>query len=487
MASISQRGKGWRVLWRYGGTRTGGQQSWTYTTEQHAQHAKQIAEAHRHRITAVEVAAAVLGIKYEPPTEEDLKHTPTVSQFAKQWLASRTQATDRTKIDHQSRLDRIILPAIGDVEVHRVTGTDIAAVLNPIIATRSTSTADAYYLTMQSLFAFAVVEGLRDDNPAKRINYKTQRPSARDATDPDDDRVHLQMWEFELIVSHLHPDALPLVLFLAGTGCRWSEATAVPVSAIDLDKREARIYRAWKLARDGDDPTGRRKKWIIGPTKGRNKRTVPLPQAVLDAVTPLLKGRPKDALVFEPKDLRRPKVDEPTPARGERGKGKREPRRLAHNNFVTRRWDPAVTAAMRCPEHPPPPRGRRVPYDPDNPQRCGTHGGRNSRGEPCGRWAAEGWNRCHDCLKPAKDAVSTCGCRRLTRRPTPHDLRHSLVEWSRTAGIPMAAISRQVGHQDMKITDKVYSSAEVSPAVAAMFDTLYMPEHQAERRGSPPA
>ncbi len=58
--------------------------------------------------------------------------------------------------------------------------------------------------------------------------------------------VFLTHGQFAALLGAVPERWQPLVLTLAGTGMRWSEATALPVSAFDLASQTVRVTRAWK-------------------------------------------------------------------------------------------------------------------------------------------------------------------------------------------------------------------------------------------------
>ncbi len=389
MASISQRGESWRVLWRLGG-RGGAQQSTTWPTEDLAQRADEIARAHRHKITADQVYEAILG---PDPTEPDADRGPTVSQFADTWLTSRTRLAPGQVARYRSQLDQRILPAIGHIHLRELSGTDVAGLLNKLRADGlKDATVTRYYACLHALLAFALLEKKIDDNPARRTDFIRDIVSHDDLGDDGDDHVYLTRYEYERILGNLKPIARPLVEFLAGTGCRFSEGTAIAPSAVDVLGGKVRIHRAWKY--DG-------RRWYLGTTKGRRRRTVTIGKrltlVLAELVTQRLEGDPDGLLLTAP-----------------------EGGRIIHSNFVNRFWDPAVAAAMRCGQHPP----------------------LDAEGEP----------------DPAPLAVSTCPCpTRLKKRPTLHDLRHSHVAWLIAEGRPIASISRRIGHHSTVITEQVYA------------------------------
>ena len=65
-------------------------------------------------------------------------------------------------------------------------------------------------------------------------------------------------------------------------------------------------------------------------------------------------------------------------------------------------------------------------------------------------------------------AVARAG---LDPRPTPHDLRHTCASWMIAAGVPIAVVSRHLGHENIQITVDVYGDvdrASFAAAAAAM-------------------
>lgn len=142
---------------------------------------------------------------------------------------------------------------------------------------------------------------------------------AAGAKTPDDaeaaEMVFLTPNEFAQLLDAVPEYWRPLVTFLAATGLRWGEATALRRGDFDLDaaKPFVRVSRAYKR---GETKT------YIGSTKsGRGIRTVPLPRSAADAIRPLVLAADDGAQVF----------------RGERGGTK------LHGHFNERVWGPAVT------------------------------------------------------------------------------------------------------------------------------------------------
>jgi integrase len=407
MASIEQRGDSWRVYWRQGG-RGGPKQSSTWDSQKRALHAKTIAEAHKHRIDADEVFTAVTGVPV--PGHRHLEPAPpTVTEWADLWLATKTRIAPGTAGRYRQQLRDHILPAFGQLPLDEVEGSHIALLLNELRKHYKDTTVTRYYACVHAMFAYAVLERKIPDNPARRTDW-VRDLIAHDDTD-DGEHVYLAQEEFALICSQADPFAEPVLRVLAGTGLRYSEATAIAVAAVNLAVAPptVRVHQAWKK-----DDAGR---WYLGATKGRKRRTISVgPQLGEQVMAPLVGGRRGEVLLL----------------RAKRGG------RLDYANFRFRYWEPAVDAAMRCPVHPPDGVG------------------------PDGRGV---WPR---------GAVSGCDCPiRLHRRPTLHDLRHSFVAWQIAAGVPIVAISQHIGHSTTTITEQVYAGIlpKVHQALAVAADT----------------
>lgn len=64
------------------------------------------------------------------------------------------------------------------------------------------------------------------------------------------------------------------------------------------------------------------------------------------------------------------------------------------------------------------------------------------------------WNR----------AVKKAG---LEPAPTPHDLRHTCASWLLAAGVPITTVSRQLGHESIKVTADLYTDVDRTSHQAA--------------------
>jgi integrase len=472
MATIRQRAGSWNVYWRLGG-RGGPTQSTTWPTEEYAQRAAQIAEAHQHRITAEKVEATILG-EPDAPKKSAL---PTVAEWAETYLTAKTRITPNTRGKYRSMLDLEILPAIGHLRLDEVEGVHISHLLTALgicdcpvrgeppkgprcARTRSRTshgltpkTVTRYYAVIHAMFGYAVREKKIADNPAKRTDFVRDLIAHDDLDAEGADHVYLTPAEYHLIRAHADPQTRTVLDYLIGTGARWGEATAAAVASVDpmANPPVARIHRAWKFRPPAERTPDEPHAWYIGATKGRSRRTVEIGQTLLESLLPVIAGEPEDAPLL----------------RTQRGGF------LEYNAFARRRFAPAVIAAMRCEVHPPAPRGRTARPDELVGPRCGDNGGVRTNGTPCRAVVVPGMNRCKDHIAPARDAVSDCACpTRLRKQPTIHDLRHTHAAWLIAAGEPIIAISRRLGHHSITITERVYAGIlpRVNQAIVAALD-----------------
>lgn len=130
---------------------------------------------------------------------------------------------------------------------------------------------------LSAALATAVRGGMIGSNPAIGMRLPRVEPA---------EQVYLTPDEYQAIRDKLPLWAVPLADFLAGTGCRFGEATALTIRDIDPKAGTARISKAFK--RGGE----------IGPPKtARSRRTVWLPRELVNVLHSLMQ-RDKDALLF---------------------------------------------------------------------------------------------------------------------------------------------------------------------------------------------
>jgi integrase len=304
MASIEDRANDHRVVWRQGGLK-----QWEkFATRAEAEDFAAMVKAHGDQWPYGWVKGH--GFTGEPST------APTFTAWAARSIASRARANDRTRHDYLRDLERHITPTFGPMQLDRITPEMVGQWLIGLkVAGVAPKTVKNLHGLASSVMQTAVKEGLCSSNPFR--GAMGALPSVR-----QEEMVFLTRGEFDTLVSKVPEFWRALVLLLGLTGLRWSEATALRVGDIDPLARRLTVTRAWKRTPDNY--------FVIGePKSRRSRRTITIPNTLLDALLPLIAARPDDDLLFlSPQG-----------------------RPVRHANFRQRVWLPAVRAMQRCPEH----------------------------------------------------------------------------------------------------------------------------------------
>jgi integrase len=240
-----------------------------------------------------------------------------------------------TRDDYRGIADRSIIPILGDISLDAVTKADVGRWIawqesqksrrRGATTTTSPKTVRNYHAFLSSVFTAAVEAKLRTDNPARGV--RISRGQKHEA-------VFLSRNEFATLLHFVPAHYKPLVMFLVGSGSRWSEATALERRDINVDTEPAtaRISKAWK------------KNNVIGPPKSdKGRRTVSLWPEIVGELD--LSGN-GSGFLFQ---------------------GVQNASRVWYGPFKTRVWDRAVAAANdaeRCAEAGLAPIGKRpTPHD----------------------------------------------------------------------------------------------------------------------------
>ena len=297
----------WRVMWRESGTVL--QQ--TFDTQDKADDFKALVEAHGNKTPR----GWILGKGY--PEDNPDQQTVKFRDYAETTLAARQKADERTKADYRAMLERHVYPVIGDLPVDRIDRYHVAKIAETLRSNdKSAKTIANVHSLLSSILADAVADQILRRNPAKGA-----LPNLPDAK--TEEMCFLTQGEFAHILEHVNGDTYKaLTLVLAGTGLRWSEATALRVADVDiLGRKTLTVSKAWKR-REG--------RFEIGtPKTNRSRRTIGLSTVLLDALIPLVSARQPNEYVFTTK------YGHP----------------VRHSNFYNRVWLPTVEGAQLCTHH----------------------------------------------------------------------------------------------------------------------------------------
>lgn len=173
---------------------------------------------------------------------------------------------------------------------------------------------------------FCIVQAAIDADPQLRTMNcckRTKLPRVDDHT--VEEMTFLERDEYQRIAAEItDPDARDLADWLVGTGMRWSEATALRISDLNLtaDRPSVNVQRAWKKAKKGTAGGA----FYLGPPKTKKaRRLLRLSPVQVEMARRLATGRKGDDYLFR------------AAMGGE----------WRHANYYNRKWKPAVEAAMK--------------------------------------------------------------------------------------------------------------------------------------------
>ncbi len=304
---------------------------------------------------------------------------PTLREFTARYLDPEsgmlTGIEPGTRAGYVAQAEISFLRVLGEIPVDAIERTDVGRWVAWQEAqpskrrkgeTVAAKTVKNYHALLSSVLKAAMDAKLRDDNPAykMRLTKGQKRPN-----------VFLSPEQFHTLLHFTAPHYKPLVFFLASTGMRWGEATALTWSDLTLwtNPATARVDKAWKKAAKGAP--------LLGiPKSSRANRTVSM-HAALVAGLPARGSAAGDDLIFV---------------------GPQSGTRIWYPRFNSTTWNNAVAKAMD------------------------------------------------------RTLCESLGLTPLTRRPTPHDLRHTHASWMIAAGVPLPYIQARLGHESITTTVNTY-------------------------------
>ncbi|WP_145013434.1 site-specific integrase [Mycobacterium marseillense] len=218
----------------------------------------------------------------------------TVGELAPDWLARKEQATAPS---HHRMLEsswRVhVEPRWGRVSVADIdlAGVEVWIVSMGAKGSGATTVIRAYGV-LSGILADAVKAKRLAANPAKGVDNLPRKTARRHVYLSAEDVVRLANGAGE---------HRALVLVLAYTGIRWGEAIGLRVVDVEFLRRRLSVHEnAVQLG----------VKHAVGPTKGRQARSVPVPEFVLNELGQQCSGKAPGDLVFPGRDggyLQRPK------------------------------------------------------------------------------------------------------------------------------------------------------------------------------------
>lgn len=243
----------------------------------------------------------------------------TFAEWFEHYVDHLTGVTERTRADYRAQ-HRRYLTELDQVPLAALTRAHVAAIVNRLDGEgRSPKTIKNAVNLLASCLASAVEEGHLTRNPAK----STRLPTAHH--ERDESELFLTHEQFATLLQHIPDHYRPLVVTLAGTGMRWSEATALEWKHVNTTTHTIRVAQAWKRV------PGRG--FELGPPKSKkSRRTVNAPPQVMSALREVRRAQDVERGVR----VNMPGAFVFTTPLGHP---------VSHANFHARIWKPATKAA----------------------------------------------------------------------------------------------------------------------------------------------
>lgn len=211
----------------------------------------------------------------------------TLTKYADQWLEQR-QLRPRTKQLYKSLLDRLIVPALGDTKLAKLTPALIREWHSDLGSDTPTRNAHAYSL-LHAICATAVQDELLDANPCRIAKAsQTKRRHKVDVLSPA---------ELDKLAKKMPAHMQLSVTLAAWCGLRWGETSELRRKDIAPDCSAVHVQRAVTY-RDGAIHVGQ-------PKTSAGVRTVNVPPHIRPALKAHLKehvSKGSEALLFTGKD-----------------------------------------------------------------------------------------------------------------------------------------------------------------------------------------
>lgn len=202
----------------------------------------------------------------------------TVGEYSELWLRSQAGLAPTTRERYEGILSRHIKPRWGSVALSAVTHADVQQWVTGLDLAPASVRKTHRVLSM--VLGWAVKDERLTRNPAERVSL----PRVTEA-----EKRFLTHQQVDELARACGDEYRVMVLFLAYTGLRWGEMAALRVERLNLLRRRA-------LIAESVTPVKGVMTW--GPTKGHERREVPLPKFLVRELAEHIAGKAPGDLVF---------------------------------------------------------------------------------------------------------------------------------------------------------------------------------------------
>lgn len=205
----------------------------------------------------------------------------TLIEFVPKWKGSKSRAGERTMLRYADLLSNQILPTFGTTRLVTISNKSVQAWIQGLQrAGVSSSNQRKALALLKNILKQAEIDGAITRAPIISVELPNQVKKTQRAL------THI---ELNLLAKECGPYQ-DLVLVLGSMGLRISEARALTVADVDFGRNQLLVSKAFTI-----DATYKR---VLGPTKTRQSRTIPIPNAVVEMLRARVKGKLPSAWIF---------------------------------------------------------------------------------------------------------------------------------------------------------------------------------------------
>ncbi len=215
----------------------------------------------------------------QPTQPKRIATGSTVSECLERYIAQRSNPDTRDKYRRTARLH--IAPTLGKIRINKLTTEEVQLWLNSLSGTGHYI--EHVHMVLKVALAAAMARGEIQTNPARRSSRVAQNgvrlPRTRSKREP----VFLTRDEYALVLKAIPARYQAFVDFLADTGCRLGEATALTPADVNLDTGKVRFDKSYSRRGAGD---GGSRPFTVGNTKtAASQRDISVPEKLLKRLT----------------------------------------------------------------------------------------------------------------------------------------------------------------------------------------------------------
>lgn len=224
---------------------------------------------------AATVSVAITQNSYIDPTDSRV----TVATLAEVWLQDQAAVLKPSSLHPLESAWRVhVEPRWGRTRIATIRYSDVRAWVTELSTARGATTVIRSYGILASILDVAMRDRRISENPARGIKLPRKRPKRR---------VYLTHAQVDQLAAEAsYPE---VVYFLAYTGLRWGEATALRITDVDFSRRRVHVQENAVMV-NGKVHTGTPKTHVT--------RSVPYPDFLSRELQLLARGRGQNQLLF---------------------------------------------------------------------------------------------------------------------------------------------------------------------------------------------